>query len=272
MESHVCSILWHFCLLMLRRSRHRHGHIIWTVEWLHPDGARELEQCTEHQTLTEIYGRLPSQRSLKKKRKLEDAAQQQPKAAADSAAPSQLQENIKHEAPVMIKREPADLEAAEAELPHYNQTNEPQPQPQPHEDTNQCKPQDPCDPTPSSTTNANFYLLKPLTTGRHRVLIPLPADTTLARCLTGQIVLEFPTIHVLPQSPERLPDGSMLEPEYFELERRLKREVEAELPDRRTDQSPWRGFKEEQARAESVAFDEQSITESLRRDATRLGA
>jgi hypothetical protein len=60
-----------------------------------------------------------------------------------------------------------------------------------------------------------FYLVKPRTSGWDTVLIPLsPMDTFLV-CLQNQTVLEFPSIQVLPYSPDALPVGSVTEVQYL---------------------------------------------------------
>lgn len=63
-----------------------------------------------------------------------------------------------------------------------------------------------------------FYLVKPRTNTNRTVLIPLNPTATLADCLTGRTVLEFPTIHVLTHSGDSLPDGFMLEEKYLKQE------------------------------------------------------
>jgi hypothetical protein len=61
-----------------------------------------------------------------------------------------------------------------------------------------------------------FYLLRPRTCGASRVLIPLSSSSTLSTCLKGQVVLEFPTVYVLPEAPSDLPEGFILESHYLE--------------------------------------------------------
>lgn len=59
-----------------------------------------------------------------------------------------------------------------------------------------------------------FFLLKPLTpAGKPKELIPLESDETLEHALRGRVVLEFPTVYVLPMGGEaRLPEGFVLGP------------------------------------------------------------
>ena len=71
-------------------------------------------------------------------------------------------------------------------------------------------------PRPTSTPSLKFYLHHPSLPSKDPVLIPLPSDATLATSLTNRLVLEFPTIYVLPQHEDRgLPDGFISEDDYF---------------------------------------------------------
>ena len=64
------------------------------------------------------------------------------------------------------------------------------------------------------------------------VLIPLPSDATLATSLTNRVVLEFPTIYVLPQHQDRgLPDGFISEDDYFATAKKDLIEDALELDD-----------------------------------------
>ncbi|KAK5165555.1 Box C/D snoRNA accumulation [Saxophila tyrrhenica] len=66
-----------------------------------------------------------------------------------------------------------------------------------------------------SKPNVYYYLLKPGTTGKDRVLIQLDPRATLTDSLQGRTVQEYPTIYVLQQPPGSLPDGFMLDEEYM---------------------------------------------------------
>ena len=71
-------------------------------------------------------------------------------------------------------------------------------------------------PQPTSATNLTFYLHHPSLPSKNPVLIPLPSDATLADSLTNRLLLEFPTIYVLPQQQgDGLPDGFTSEDDYF---------------------------------------------------------
>ncbi|KAL8792113.1 MAG: hypothetical protein Q9195_005288 [Heterodermia aff. obscurata] len=61
----------------------------------------------------------------------------------------------------------------------------------------------------------HFYLHVPRVPSPQPVLIPLPPDSTLFTCLRNRLVLEFPTIYVLPYPKSELP-ASYLTEEVFD--------------------------------------------------------
>lgn len=67
----------------------------------------------------------------------------------------------------------------------------------------------------SVTSPIHFYLLRPHTPSSCRVLIPLSPSSTLSECLRRRVILEFPTLYALPQAPDRLPNGYMLDSEFL---------------------------------------------------------
>ena len=114
-----------------------------------------------------------------------------------------------------------------------------------------------------------FFLLRPRTSSSRHVLIPLDPQHTLADCLHGRTVLEFPTIYILP-SAMQLPEEFMLEEEYIRQEGEeqqefdeLLRELDPEILKRLKEERP----QDERTREEEV--DSKKILDVLKRD---LGA
>ncbi|KAI9809171.1 MAG: hypothetical protein M1825_002462 [Sarcosagium campestre] len=62
-----------------------------------------------------------------------------------------------------------------------------------------------------SSPDTYFYLLRPRTPANIRVLAPISAETSITDCLKERVLLEFPTIYVLPFKPDSLPAGFMTE-------------------------------------------------------------
>ncbi|KIW01295.1 hypothetical protein, variant [Verruconis gallopava] len=71
-----------------------------------------------------------------------------------------------------------------------------------------------------------YYLVKPRTSGSEHVLVPLSPTDTLLTCLRNQTVLEFPSIQVLPSSPDALPAGFVTEDEYLARFKKEAHEME----------------------------------------------
>lgn len=123
--------------------------------------------------------------------------------------------------------------------------------------------------SPSSSPTANhFYLLRPHTPTASRVLIPILPDSTLSNSLKNRVVLEFPTIYVLPYPPEALPGQYMLEEQFLGYSEQENKELEAllkevgmggEFP---TDDD----FLRDQGRLEQEKLDDRKILDVLRQD------
>lgn len=78
-------------------------------------------------------------------------------------------------------------------------------------------------------TPSYFYLLRPHTPTASRVLVPLGPASTLSTSLENRVVLEFPTIFVLPYPPEALPGHYMLEEQFLGYSEQENKELEALL-------------------------------------------
>ncbi|KAL8691200.1 MAG: hypothetical protein Q9218_003527 [Villophora microphyllina] len=174
-------------------------HIVWTVEWVHRDGSRQIGQCPDSQPLNAAYARiaatltphntggLGSHARPRKKLKLN------PEVPASTAQAAAAQTHGAPAKAVTIGRLPEDpsLLSIATILPSASKSGQKQP------------------------PELNFYLLLPSTPTSYRVLIPLASEETLAQVLADRFVLEFPTIYVLKQPPDRLPTGFMTDEEYL---------------------------------------------------------
>lgn len=105
------------------------------------------------------------------------------------------------------EEKPTTTEVPDAPTP-TTATTDTQPMNSPNQEftqqpTAQTKEQNPTLPiTPHR--NLYFYLHRPRTTTKKPVLVPLPPLAKLASVLRGRTVLEFPSIYVLPDSPETI--------------------------------------------------------------------
>ena len=124
-------------------------------------------------------------------------------------------------------------------------------------------------PTNDITTEASsphHYLHAPRLPSMYPVLIPLLPDATLSESLQGRLVLEYPTIYVLADQPEKLPHKYVTEEMFFKKlqEEGYRERLEAKL----TGQEEGELVKEVPLENESV--DERKLEEVLDRDLVSL--
>ncbi|KAK7535515.1 hypothetical protein IWX49DRAFT_569925 [Phyllosticta citricarpa] len=177
------------------RTRTAKGHrVIWTVEWLHHDGSRELCDTNADDRLAHSY-RPPRAKSHGKKRSLSDLDNPSPLPSVKVAKPNP-------EPPNQVGDLSATHHAADDARQPTGSAEGPEPRQQ------EMNPVD---------ASYSFYLLKPYTpASQPRVLIPLSPESTLTEALRDQVVIEFPTIKVLPQSDApSLPPGFILEDDFY---------------------------------------------------------
>ncbi|MCJ1484834.1 hypothetical protein MMC06_005007 [Schaereria dolodes] len=223
--------------------------ISWTVEWVHPDGRKEVGKCSGREVVSEAYAKHTGILQLRKKRKKKSKnkqissgnipglinssetptfanpedhltkkkktkgsnkanistvnAMQAPFSAGATATPSDPASSI----PLLFP--------AIADLPNHVPTSDAPPATTPtpvsdgHTDAST-----PNSPMPSSTAPpVYFYIHAPLRPSNNPVVFPIPLSSTLSSVLQGWMVLEFPTIYILPYTSSSLP------PEKFTLAR-----------------------------------------------------
>lgn len=161
----------------------KNDNIFWTVEWRDESGEQELrDNAPESSTLRELYKGV---QAAKRKRKLateasvgaNGPASKRVKGSQDATAPAFVESGHKAETTATGTK---SAEHADAVQP----------------------------PTGTSEQHEHhFYLLKTSTGASAKVLIPLDAATTLTGALKGQTVQEYPTVYVLRQPSDSLPDG-----------------------------------------------------------------
>lgn len=260
----------------LTRVTHK-SNVMWTVEWVDVDGKKSVDdECSEGRQINDLWNevsakRLNAEKGKKRKREAEkQSVAQKPDVQAseqqtgDDASKSSLQprpESVDHFA-----------------TPTDDKTVEPVPQKREDLPSDEPTGEKPCDPSNAleksaehveeslkvvnRTTPEYFYLLKPFTASKSNVLIPIDSSGKLTECLKGQTVLEFPTVYVLPNAPDALPAGFMLEEKYNKIQKAEEAEVDGML--RRTNEST--GGALAASREEEKPLDANSILDMLKRD------
>ena len=222
-----------------RKKRHC---VMWSVEWVHPDGSKEIGECFENQAIEaayeEAFGPKEEHRPRKKRRmeKREAESKEQAQVIGDLAGAEpevQLPETTRQEGSTLPAAEslPAARitpDAPEAQFAEPSSTIAPSIEEDPSTSgpvspTNRMPPP----PNPSATspdiplrtqTVLNFYLHAPSLPSRHPVLIPLEKGATLSASLKHRLVLEFPTIYVFKSEdgdPHKIPEGFVSEGKFF---------------------------------------------------------
>ncbi|RAL14524.1 zinc finger HIT domain-containing protein [Aspergillus homomorphus CBS 101889] len=232
--------------------------LVWTVEWIESNGDKRVRKCRDSVSIANFYDRsFPPNRAEREKEEgkeqiqdpeQEDQAQPQP----DSSLTTDAQQS-QDTAAVTTNADPTTISE-----PTATATTETQPDITPTA-------------TPSETEthtivphrDVYFYLHRPRTATKQPVLIPLAPGMTLTAALRGHTVLEFPTIYVLPDSPDMLraqgPDaGYLLEEEYTRTHAPAE-EDSASPGDSEVDQPPSTGI-------DLGGVDEKKVLEVLKKD------
>lgn len=216
--------------------------IRWTMEWILPDGQKTTAQCMEHVPLSQLYREALAGRHspLGKKRKRGKSEQEGHSQAHDSTTYGEAEkvegENSQDEQqPDLAEVDPAKMESE-----------------------NDVKVTD---------QKPYFYLVKPLSSSPHTVLIPCKLSTTLHTLLEGKTILEYPTMQVLNSPADDLPLGFQTEAEYKKEHQQLIEEIEEQWS-LATPAAPTSG--RPQLKSQEEMFNESKVLESLRRDVSNV--
>ena len=225
-------------------------HVVWTVEWVHPDGRKEEREFADDRAIGEVYKEAFGPKEEYRPRKRRKSAKERLRAAHKGGEPSQDDvppeptTKCLSEAPPKLYDLPAEPRAKEIGGPDCTRTvpsnmaskeNESaltslgQPTmgiitTPDHISTCSGKNQnglqsesDSRNGPPSSTQPSSqftFYLHAPSLPSRRPVLIPLHQSSTLALSLRDRLVLEYPTIYVF-KADDQVPGGGSQVPSGF---------------------------------------------------------
>lgn len=206
--------------------------LIWAVEWIGPDGERKIRTCLESCHVAEAYDRFyPLPKQERKKEQEQEQTQQ------------------KSEPPTEQEQQPQ---------PEPSKTEEPATQPQPTEQQSES--------TPAITSHRDvyFYLHRPRTPTKQPVLIPLAPAMTLTSALRGRTVLEFPTVYIIPDSPDTI-RAEDKENGRFLLEDEYLQTIGPEKEEESTGQQ-GQDDAQDQAAVDLGQVDEKKVLEVLKQD------
>lgn len=220
--------------------------IEWSVEWLHEDSSIYLDLVKDDVPLFQAHLfllRRLSRESKKRKRGSDEPIKVEHSVTKLEDGDSSLD----------VINEVADKGASHVEIPSLQDQEDVQTENQVNpnvgstdrrvEDQINIK-QEPASPTHSDSVKLDdipeikpsyadesgnhYYLVKPRTLGNLKVLIPLSPSDVLSQCLRRRVVLEFPTIQVLPWAPNELSNDYLLEEDYYDKYPSARQNLESE--------------------------------------------
>lgn len=267
-----------FCEDQLLMIFSRRRQLFWTVEWIDADGTQYIsDRGHENGTIVELYSlQKTEQRNAMKRKPGEHRKETQKRRRTErEAIPNEESSITKAESKASL--EPGGGAASILTVPDAHDKDgtpvkmddriitQPIVDQGQQDDTANAPPDIEEDVDPS----LHFYLLRPNTSSKEKVLIALNRKATLTSCLRDRTLLEFPTIYVLPHDSTSLPDGYMLEKQYLELQKSEKEELKEAVA-----KAEKQGAFDHARTAEASAkpggqLDANSILNVLRRDMTR---
>ncbi|BCR99496.1 uncharacterized protein AKAW2_41179S [Aspergillus luchuensis] len=182
----------------------RNQCLVWTVEWILSDGEKRMRNCSEMAPVADSFDRVVPLSQ-------EEGGDEQDQKQTGDEKPGETPES-------KTEQQPQDATTTAPEPALTTQSTQPTDTPTAQPEASEATPTSDVLPlTPHR--GLYFYLHRPRTATKQPVLVPLSPKTTIAAALRGHTVLEFPTIYVLPDSPDtiRAQEGSeyILEDEYL---------------------------------------------------------
>lgn len=169
----------------------QHKGIMWTMEWVCPDGEKVIGSALETRTIEEAFVNTVGKKRVRGKRKL--------------SVDKNMEESNKMKKSVRQDEKstrPDLTQNAQIVLDVTVNTND-------NDETAHL-------PTKiNPVAGLKFYLHKPNTPSKFKCLIPLPSEQTLRSALEGRAVLEFPTIFIMHGNSGTLPSPFITETEYL---------------------------------------------------------
>jgi hypothetical protein len=252
----------------------KRNHIVWTIEWVDAAGEINLSNsCEEWLTISTLYRQFRTEKHNALKRKAGEGWKDRSKRKRHEAPE---QGSSQHSIIQDISgndgsRRATGVEHNEETLTYPDSGNI---MPPAVDDGAPSASTDP-DPQPEAETSdlnrLHFYLLLPGTSSSAKVLIKLDPQATLTTSLRNRIVLEYPTIHVLPHDPASLPEGYITEDQYSKVRQSEEDELKDAMAKADTEGILSQVGKPEPGSTSVSAsnIDPQTILDMLKRDVTR---
>ena len=181
----------------------RHRCLMWTIEWITPDGEHVLAQSRAGNTVERAFRDSVGRQCLPtRKRKREETRSRAVQSRGQGESKPFSEETQSRPAVAMDEESTHKDEAGQAHE-HFDEDVEEDTQHQSYESAMQ-----------SLLSELHFYLHSPNTAANIKRLIPVPLDAKIEDILQDRLLLEFPTIFILRESPENLRPPFISDEEY----------------------------------------------------------
>jgi hypothetical protein len=225
----------------------KYRYLSWTIEWVLPDGSKSLANAQAARTVGEAFMHTVGGKVLRKRKRTQEDAITQPR-REDLAQEPQDDWAVEK---MTLRTPPAAIGVSAGEFC-----------PQPAESETMAQEECPkvvkeAKPGHNLLSDLNFYLHCPNTPSTIKSLIPINPNTTIADVVKERLLLEFPTIFILYDPPEMLPEPFILEADYA----KQYGDQAASIPS--TDEANGTTEKQDQ---DASQIDERRLIEVLRKD------
>ena len=184
----------------------KYRYLSWTIEWVLPDGSKSLANAQASRTVGEAFMHTVGGKVLRKRKRTQEDAITQPRREDLTQEPQDdraMEKVTRRTSPVAISASAREFCPQPAESETMAQ-----------EECPKIAPLKEARPGHNLLSDLNFYLHCPNTPSTVKSLIPINPNTTIADVVKERLLLEFPTIFILYDPPEMLPEPFILEADY----------------------------------------------------------
>jgi hypothetical protein len=184
----------------------KYRYLSWTIEWILPDGSKSLANAQAARTVREAFMHTIGGKVLRKRKRTQEDTVTQPCREGPIQEPQDdrvVEKVTQHTPPTAASASVGETcpQSAESEAMAQEECLKGEP-------LKEAKPGD------DLLSDLNFYLHCPNTPSAIKSLIPINPNATIADVVKERLLLEFPTIFILYDPPEMLPEPFILEADY----------------------------------------------------------
>jgi hypothetical protein len=227
----------------------KHRCLSWTIEWVLCDGSKSLANAQATRTVREAFTHSVGGNVLRKRKRPQEDTVTQPcreSPTQEAQGDRAVEKMTQHTPSTAISASVEEVRPQPAECGAMA-----------HEECLKVAPLKEARPGDDLLPDLNFYLHCPNTPSAIKSLIPINPDATIADVVKERLLLEFPTIFILYDPPEMLPEPFILDIDY------AKRHDDQAAFIASTDEADGTTEKQDSA---ALQIDEKRLMEVLRND------